>query len=49
MGGPHGDLGAAVAGPGHFRQAEPPVERLRAAVGCEYVKNQVPARALGFL
>lgn len=49
MGGPHGDLGAAVAGPGHFRQAKPPVERLCTAVDRENVENQVLALALCFL
>ena len=49
MDGAHGDLRAAVAVPGHFRQAKPPVERLRATVDREHVENQVLARALCFL
>jgi hypothetical protein len=48
MDGPHGYLGAAIAMPGHFRQAEPPVERLRPAVDREHVENQVLAYALCF-
>ena len=49
MGGSHGDLGTAVTVPGHFRQAEPLVERFRAAVDREHVENQVPARPLRFV
>jgi hypothetical protein len=49
MGGPHGELGAAVAVPGHFGQAKPLVERLRAAVDREHVQNQVLALVLCFL
>jgi hypothetical protein len=48
-GGLHGDLGVAVAVPGHFLQAKPMVERLRAAVDREHVEDQVLARALCFL
>ena len=48
VGGPHGDFGASVAVAGHFGQAKPPVERLRAAVDREHVENQVLARALCF-
>jgi hypothetical protein len=49
IGGPHGDLAAAVPVPGHFGQAKPPVERLRAVVDRKHVENQVLARALCFL
>lgn len=48
-GGPHGDLGAPCAVAGDFGQAEPPVERLCAAVDRQHVENQVLACALCFL
>src|SRR5258708_32514086 len=40
-GGRHGDLQVAVTGPGHFRQAEPPVEGLSAVVDDEHVEDEV--------
>jgi hypothetical protein len=46
---PHGDLGVVVAVPGHFRQAKPLVERLRAAVDREHIENQVLPFALCFI
>jgi hypothetical protein len=48
-GGPHGDLGVAGAVPGHFPEAKPEVERLRAAVDREHVENQVVAFLLRFV
>jgi hypothetical protein len=49
IGGLHGDLDAAVAGPGPFRQAQSLVERSSAAVDREHVENQVLARAFGLV
>jgi hypothetical protein len=40
-GGPHGDFGAPFAVAGDFGQAEPPVERLCAAIDRQHIENQV--------
>lgn len=48
-GGPHGDLDVALAVPGYFGHAEPPVQGLGVVVNGEHVRDHVLAFLRGFV